>query len=61
MLCDVIYVIGSGLNDLHLNNWLHELRSRTPRTPILFVDLWKDGFPAEIGNVNTKLIQLFIH
>ena len=59
MLCDVIYVIGSGLNDLHLNNWLHELRSRTPRTPILFVDLWKDGFPAEIGNVNTKLIRLF--
>ena len=39
MLCDVIYVIGSGLADLHLNAWLHETRSRTPRTPILFIDL----------------------
>jgi hypothetical protein len=33
----VIFVIGSGLADLHLNNWLHEARSRRPRTPILFM------------------------
>jgi hypothetical protein len=59
MLCDVIYVIGSGLADLHLNNWLHEARSRRPRTPILFIDLWKGGFGAEISKLNTKLIRLF--
>jgi SIR2-like domain len=59
MLCDVIYVIGSGLADLHLNNWLHEARSRRPRTPILFIDLWKGGFAAEISKVDAKLKALF--
>ena len=39
---DVIYVIGSGLADLHLNTWLHEARTRSPRTPILFIDWWKE-------------------
>ena len=49
----------SGLADLHLNNWLHEARSHRPRTPILFIDLWKGGFGAEISKLNTKLIRLF--
>ena len=40
MRADVIYVIGSGLSDLHINTWLREARSRKPPTPILFIDLW---------------------
>jgi hypothetical protein len=59
MLCDVIFVIGYGLSDLHLNNWLHEARSRQPRPPILFIDYWNSGFDAQIGNLNAKLIRLF--
>jgi hypothetical protein len=59
MLCDVIYVIGSGLADYHLNNWLHEARSLVPRTPILFVDLWKDGFGAQKRQINAKLLRMF--
>ena len=44
MLVDVIFVIGSGLGDLHLNTWLHEARSRNPIPPILFIDCWEDDF-----------------
>jgi hypothetical protein len=44
MLADVIYVIGSGLGDLHLNMWLREARPRKPLPPILFVDYWKGDF-----------------
>lgn len=59
MLCDVIFVIGSGLADLHLNTWLHEARSRTPRTPILFIDLWRDGFDRQLLRLDAKLSRLF--
>jgi hypothetical protein len=59
MRCDVIYVIGCGLNDLHLNNWMHEARSRRPRAPIIFVDLWEDGFANVIGLVEAKLLRMF--
>ena len=44
MRADVIYVIGSGLADLHLNTWLGEARARTPKPPLLVVDLWPHGF-----------------
>ncbi|MCX7093822.1 MAG: SIR2 family protein [Methylobacter sp.] len=44
MQADVIFVIGSGLGDLHLNTWLKESRLRKPATPLLFVDWWEDGF-----------------
>ncbi len=59
MLCDMIFVIGSGLADLHLNTWLHEARSRNPRTPILFVDYWQDGFDPRPFDPDAKLIRLF--
>lgn len=59
MAADVIYVIGSGLADLHLNTWLHEARSKHRRTPLLFVDYWKDGFAAERFELDPKLIALF--
>jgi len=44
MFADVIFVIGSGLGDLHLNTWLHEARSRDPMPPVLFVDWWDRDF-----------------
>lgn len=44
LLADVIYVIGAGLGDLHLNTWLHEARRSAPAPPILLVDFWPHGF-----------------
>ncbi|TDK58000.1 SIR2 family protein [Pseudomonas moraviensis] len=44
MRTDVIFVIGSGLGDLHLNTWLQEARTRSPGVPILFVDYWNGDF-----------------
>jgi hypothetical protein len=58
-LCNVIYVIGYGLADFHLNKWLHEARLRNPRPSILFVDLWRDGFAAHIREVSPKPLRMF--
>jgi hypothetical protein len=56
---DVIYVIGSGLGDLHLNTWLHEARSRNPMTPILLIDYWKEDFQDYLEfNNDRKLIDM---
>lgn len=44
LAADVIYVIGSGLVDLHLNTWLSDARRVRPRPPLIFVDWWEDGF-----------------
>ena len=44
MSADIIYVIGSGLVDLHLNTWLGDARRRTPMPRLLFVDYRRDGF-----------------
>ena len=41
---DVIYVIGSGLVDLHLNTWLGDARRLKPIPPLVFVDYWCNGF-----------------
>lgn len=47
MRADCIFVIGSGLADLHLNTWLKEARSRERKPPLLFVDKWGEhGFMA---------------
>lgn len=37
---DVIFVLGSGLADLHLNTYLKEARRARPDLPILFVGYW---------------------
>jgi len=42
MAADIIYVIGYGLNDLHINTWLKEARWRNPKPPLLFVGRWKN-------------------
>jgi hypothetical protein len=59
MMADAIYVIGSGLADLHLNTWLKEARSGTQRTPLIFVDWFKGGLENTLGVVNAKMIRLF--
>jgi hypothetical protein len=60
MRADVIFVVGSGLADLHLNTWLSEARFRTPQPPLLYVDYWENGFEHDTyGKADKKTIQLF--
>lgn len=60
MRADVIFVIGSGLADLHLNTWLGEARSRTPRPPLLFIDFWPNSFEQDTYfELEQKTIELF--
>ena len=47
MTTDVIYVIGSGLVDLHINARLKESRHRRLAPPLLFLDRWRDSFQCE--------------
>lgn len=58
---DLILVLGCGLGDLHLNNWLYEARSHSPRPPLILVDWWPEGF-AETAAFNAgddKLIEMW--
>lgn len=60
MAADIIYVIGSGLVDLHLNTWLRDARRRNTVPPLIFVDLWRDGFlESTLGELNRKTIEMF--
>jgi hypothetical protein len=60
MRADVIFVIGSGLADLHLNTWLAQARSRTPKPALLFVDYWQNGFEEDTYfDPDSKTIKLF--
>ena len=60
MRADVIFVIGSGLADLHLNTWLGEARVRTLRPPLLFVDFWPNSFERDTYfELDRKTIELF--
>ncbi|MEP9400573.1 SIR2 family protein [Sphingomonas silueang] len=44
LAADVIYIVGYGLGDVHLNNWLHQARAGSPRPPLVFIDYWREGF-----------------
>ena len=44
MEAEIIFVIGCGLVDLHLNTWLGEARRRDPMPPLIFIDHWRDSF-----------------
>ena len=55
MAADVIFVIGSGLADLHINKWILEARLANPKTPIVFVGYRQDG---EIGTGSDLEISL---
>lgn len=58
---DLILVVGCGLGDLHLNNWLTEARLQSPRPPIVIVDYWSDGFPhtTAFNEGDRKLIDIW--
>ena len=60
MAADVIFVIGSGLVDLHLNTWLSVARRRVPKPPLVFVDCWPNGFPhVTIFEIDRKTAEMF--
>lgn len=60
MAADIIYVIGSGLADLHLNTWLSDARRRNPVPPLIFVDYWRDGFlQTTAAELDRKTIEMF--
>jgi hypothetical protein len=60
MRANIIFVIGSGLADLHLNTWLGEARARDPRPPLLFIDYWANGFEKDTYfEPGPKTIELF--
>ena len=47
MTADVIFLIGFGLVDLHINARISEVRRRRPCPPLVFVDWWKESFLRE--------------
>lgn len=59
MEADLLYVIGSGLGDLHLNSLFHEARSRLRSPPILFIDLWDGGFALDGPPPSRKEVEMF--
>lgn len=59
MVADIIFVIGSGLADLHLNTWLSDARRRNPVPPLIFVDRWHDGFLRSTADaLDRKVIEM---
>ncbi len=59
MEADIIFVIGSGLGDLHLNTWLGQARRRDPPPPLVFVDYWSDSFrSATAFGLDRKEIEM---
>ena len=61
MAADIIYVLGYGLGDLHLNIFLAEARRMKPAPPLVFVDWWPDGFlydtAFELDSKTTEMIH----
>lgn len=57
MAADVIFVLGSGLADLHINKWIHEARLANPETPIIFVGYWQDGEMQTGSDLEISLIH----
>ena len=61
MTADVIFVIGCGLADLHLNTWLGEARRLNPKPPLIFVDRWCDGFLQYARYAPDRKIREMVH
>lgn len=58
---DVIFVLGCGLGDLHINNWLHEARLQSDHAPIILVDYWAGGFAANaaFNEIDRKMLEIW--
>ena len=61
MTADVIFVIGCGLSDLHLNTWLGEARRLDPKPPLIFVDRWRDGFLRYARYTRDRKFREMVH
>lgn len=60
LAADIIYLIGSGLTDLHLNNWLGEARRQKRLPPIIMVDWWQNSFAeATAFDFDRKTIEMW--
>ena len=61
MEAEIIFVIGCGLGDLHLNTWLGEARRRDPMPPLIFIDHWSDSLMCttalELGQKEKEMIH----
>ena len=62
MAADIVFVIGCGLGDLHLNTWLGDARRRDPKPPLVFIDLWDPCFvppalPSDLGPKEVEMIH----
>ena len=59
MIADIIYVIGYGLSDLHLNMWLGEARRMNPVPPLVFIDRWPTDFLVNTAfGLDRKTIEM---
>ena len=61
LTADIIYVIGSGLSDLHLNAWLGDARRTKPPPPLIFVDCWPKGFLKSTASEDKRKNREMLH
>ena len=61
MKADIIYVIGYGLGDLHLNTWLAEARRMKPTPPLVFVDWWPESFLQDTAFESSRKTAEMVH
>lgn len=47
MTCDLLYVIGYGFTDYHVNEWLIQSRERTEPPTLIYVDFFKEREAAQ--------------
>lgn len=57
MEADVIFIIGSGLGDLHINKWLREVRLKQPKTPLVLVGYWNNEDFGDMTDFDISLIH----
>lgn len=58
---DVIFVLGSGLGDSHVNRWIKAVRREEPKTPLVYVSFWPsddDFFSAMNFDFNDREISM---
>ena len=61
MKADIIYVIGYGLGDLHLNTWLAETRRMKPTPPLVLVDWWHESFLQNTAFESSRKTAEMVH
>ncbi len=57
MEADIIFIIGSGLGDLHINKWLREVRLKTPKTLLILVGYWNDDESFDMSDFDVSLVH----